>query len=345
MSTNCTYDLRNVICLLVCTTLLACGGERPQVRRVPQYVWSIRAVDQIELEAPRSVSVQMKGASKTVIVADPQRAALVILDGENGSVVRVVKRLDETGRGFRQPYLVATSGSGNLTAVYDLGYEAVLVLDMELQFIRQMVVDPLVVNPKDLRINDDTTIVLTGGTVRPDLVKQEVHWFWPTSGATAHTGLQLPGEASDHVGAIVAGGAIYMLDESRALVAQATTGNVFLTEPNKTLRVATGPGIGDDVLENIIHYGSGADHIKEIWWTFPKAIMIWPQEQESYMVVWAESDSGILRFIKVDGDGPADVAVWKVAATVATRFDQESLVLVGTDSLGSPLVSRMMIAH
>jgi hypothetical protein len=329
---------------------LSCDAARPPQIAEPDYLWTVSASADTRLTMPTSVSVQLTAERNLVLVADVQRRGVVVLDGSTGTLVRTVQVLDSDTpdiKKFFVPYTVATSPSGHLTAVYDIGYQAIILLDKDLNFLRAIRLDHLVLNPKDMDITDDAMVVLTGGSVSPDSAEPSIHWIRMRTGEFSHTGpslAEIPG-SSKHGRALVAGGAIHRLSASVALFGEAVTGSVFMSTPRRVdLVLADARAHHANVVTRVVQdVSEGEDRPRTTWWSFPRAIMLWPDGDTSYRMLWTDPEAGLLQLLRMDPDGRSVIGSWRISATMAKRFDRESIVVVHGSQSGAMAVSRIRI--
>jgi len=165
----------------------------------------------------------------------------------------------------------------------------------------------------------------------------------PGADSTVSTEPLVPALGTSLAREIAAGGPIVLLAPSVVLAADAVSGSLWEATP-KGARPLDTTTVGDPGLLRLIdaHQQRGARGAADVWWTFPKAILVAGLPGSAhYMILWSDFDRSRADFLDVSDQGVRQIAAWNAKLAFATlNGDRESVLLVGVDGRDIPYVGR-----
>lgn len=296
----------------------------------PELMWQRTAMDDTTLTLPYGLEVDRR--TGTVLVADMKLPGIVELNGTTGRIVRVLGKKGDGPGEFQMPQRVALSPDGRLMAVYDIGRRSVEILTREGKQVRRI---PIGTVPflKGMAVGDDTTIVLAGGRLASGRMPAAITWI--QHGAISSTGPvppSVPGleEDRDLDGRVYAAGGPLLLRGGKALLADAGSGDIWLTTSLDARRVAAGPGAPPDLVASIIQPTEvDGQQLKRISFNFPQAILVDTTGANGYLVGYSDKAAKKLAFYLDTPGAPTRVlSSWGISPSVMARFDHDTFVVL-----------------
>lgn len=291
-------------------------------------VWSIDAQADTLFQIPEAVSADP--THQRVFVADVRGATVLVLDARTGAHLGAVGSSGAGPGEFRSPAFSASTPDGSLLGVFD--FRSVQIFDARLRFVRRIPVGTLVFYPKGMALGPDTTVVLTGGAGPPDAVRG-VHWLVRGADSLVSTGPRPPDEPPELFGRaaqLVAGGPVLWTAHG-ALVADAATGDVWLSSPAGARLVARGPGAVPGLMGRMV-FAERIDGrpMRSFWWTFTRAVLLDTLPDGHFLVGVSVQDSALVRFYE---EGPATaprfLGGWRdLAVQQAVPFDATTCLVL-----------------
>ena len=302
------------------------------------FLWSVAASDST-FRQPSSVAVRsVGGRSAHVMVTDVDGGEVVILSASTGDLVGRVAGSSSRAGGFAAPLLVAASQSGALVGVYDAGRHELSLMNSQYQVFLRIPVEPPLVNPKDMVVFDDSSVAVSGGRLAGAGGSQAVHWSGKEG--LVSSGPEGPPAMADQARQIAAGGPMRQVGGHEVNLADALTGSIWQIgrgthrQVTPRLRVADA-GTG----ERILH--SSATPGEQVWWSFPRAVMIDQIDSECYLLLWSLPDERRVLLMAATATHDTALASWVESVIAAEPMpDGEGVILLGVGASGTPFVAR-----
>ncbi len=304
----------------------ACAPASPQLA-APEFVWSVDAEADTLFAIPDAVAADP--AHQRVLVADVRGPAVLVLDARTGAHLGAVGAPGDGPGEFRSPAQVASSPDGTLYAVFDI--RAVQIFDSALRFVRRIPVGSLIFYPKGMALGLDTSVVVTGGAGLPGAIRG-AHWLVGAD-SLASTEPAPPAEPPGLAGEaarLVAGGPVLWTTRG-ALVADAATGDVWLSAPTGARRLARGPGAVPGLMARMVFAERIDGHpARGFWWTFTRAVLLDTLPGDRYLVGISVQDSALVRFYEEGPDSaPKLLGGWHhLAVQHAAPYDAATCLVV-----------------
>jgi hypothetical protein len=303
-------------------------GQAPPALVPPDVVWSINVEDDTLFQIPDGVSADP--THQRVFVADVRGATVLVLDARTGAHLGTVGGSGDGPGEFRSPVLTASAPDGSLLGVFD--FRSVQIFDARLRFVRRIPVGTLVFYPKGMALGTDTTVVLTGGAGPPDAVRG-VHWLVRDADSLMSTGPRPPDEPAGLFGQaaqLVAGGPVLWTAHG-ALVADAATGDVWLSSPTGARLVARGPEAVPGLMGRMVFVERIEGRpMRSFWWTFTRAVLLDTLPDGHFLIGVSVQDSAMVRFYEEGpGTAPRLLGGWRdLAVQQAVPFDSKSCLVL-----------------
>lgn len=315
------------------------------VPAAPTVIWRIEAEDDTPLVLPYGTAVSR--SARAIYVADLRTPGVVEVDGDSGKVRRVIGREGDGPGELRVPQRVAISPDGKLIAVFDVGRRSVDIFDDHWRFLRRAPVGGFNFL-KSMGVRNDTTIVLAGGRVGPE--GSVVGVTWVTRNATVGLPPYPPddpemGKEDRLDSRLYAGGGPGLFVGDRYLMADALTGDLWQSDPTGSTKIAQGPVSGLEAFRAIIQRTTGANGpTRNTNFGFRQAVLVEPTG-DGAIVYFSDEAKGLVQAYRVRPEKAAElVASWKLRASILTRYDDQSLIVVD-HSVGGWRILRVGISR
>ena len=164
-----------------------------------------------------------------IFVSDPVNIAVYAIDPASRAVQQIARQGKGPGE-VQNPALFAAAPSGAI-ALWDLGLNAILLVDSQFRELKRIPLRQLVVNPKGFTILPDSSFVLSGGTFRSEF---GIHRF---SAAGEHLASWFPAPESKSRAA--------RIQLAGAPISTSSTGRILLTRPAPHLIAKLNPATGE----------------------------------------------------------------------------------------------------
>jgi hypothetical protein len=135
------------------------------------------------------------------------------------------------------------------------------------------------------------------------------------------------------------GGPLALTATRKVVFADAATGDVFSVSRRAATRIGRGPGTVPGLYENLVRGEPGA---LQIWWSFPKTILLATGGSNEYLIAVSRLDESNVDLYRVEPKAPAEhIGRFEAMFTAAASFDRITCVVVSRDSHGSYSIARL----
>jgi hypothetical protein len=278
-----------------------------------------------------------------VFVADIRLPGVVVIDGRTGNVIRTLGRRGSGPGEFNAPSHVAISPDGTMLAVSDLARRTVDIITLEGKSLKRIPIGGFVFL-KGLALGNDTTLLMSGGRTTGHLISS-MTWYDGESivgTGPAPTGTAPPDSMFALQVRLYAAGGPVQLHGDRALLAETSSGDIYETTRTSVKRVAQGVQGLPNLLTQMIRPGPGSalgsrNEIRPttIWFGFPRPVLVESTPDGGYLSMYSAPDSAIVRLYHHRPDtAPRPLGAWSVNASMATRYDSDSFIVVAVKNGG-----------